>query len=99
MRYFEAKVLVPLDKGAAKVEQWEGFLLHLYSGFHKGASVEGRTAEWGKEYMIPYFVAIKNGVDSDPGATVAPLVRAAKDIFGQEAVYCAVTELAASVIH
>ena len=91
MRYFEAKVLVPLDAGAAKVERWESYLLRLFGGFHKGASVQGRTVKWGTEYMVPYHVAFEG--DSTWYDNLDALTRAAKHYFDQEAIYIAVTEL------
>ena len=90
MRYFEAKVLVPLDAGATKVEQWESYLLRLFGGFHKGASVQGRTVKWGTEYMVPYHVAFE---DCAWPVYLDSVATAAKHYFDQEAIYIAVTEL------
>ena len=98
MRYFEAKVLVPMGDKAYRVAQWEGFLLHLHKGFHKGAPVQGMTREWGNEYMVPYYVAIKCSDTVDVSAPQGVLAHAIKDIFSEEAVYIAVTELAAPFI-
>lgn len=111
MRYFEAKVLVPDPIGirgdGVKVitkadhqarERWESSLLHLYGGFHKGPPVQGRTLRWGDEKMVPYHVAFELET-VDLSAPLGFLTRKVKEIFAQEAVYIAVTELAAPFIH
>lgn len=99
MRYFGAKVLVPLDAQASMVGQWEEYLLGIYGGFHKGASVEGHTLRWGKEYMVPYHVGFDTVDTADATSVIGFLERTVKDLFAQEAVYIAVTELAAPYVH
>ena len=98
MRYFEAKVLVPMRSSWSAQGQWEGLLLRLYGGFHQGPSVQGQTCRWGKERMLPYHVAFDLSDTADVSLKLGPIARAVKDIFGEEAVYIAVTELAAPFI-
>jgi len=99
MRYFEAKVLVPLGVDIAKVTGWETFLAQGYDGFHKGVPVHGNTPKWGPEQMAPYYVAF----EESPGRHLEDVVKALKHAvvyyFDQETVYIAVTELAAPFIH
>jgi hypothetical protein len=107
MRYFEAKVLVPVapanrppcfDGTAA----FEGRLLARYGGFHVGPEVQGQTLTWGSETMRPYYIgAVFADGYCREGAAYELATRLAddvKEVYGEETVYVAVTELAGPFI-
>lgn len=109
MKYLEAKVLAPVHpKNVAFPSDendradFEGRLVDRYGGFHVGPQVLGRTSEWGDEAMAPYYVAAtfqdgytREAAAYELGERLADLV---KEVYGEEAVYVAITELAGPFI-